>query len=108
MHSDPKCTATRNAQRPEMHSDPKCAVAADPKVGGHCGVLDQAQVPVPLAMLLLMAVQVSKKMLEMKPPKMKTIATIRAAMPATRRPYSTADAPRSFSLAFLSARSICR
>ena len=31
----------------------------------------------------------------MTPPKMKTTATIRAAMPATSRPYSTAEAPSS-------------
>ena len=38
-------------------------------------------------------------MLLMTPPKANTTTTIRAAMPAISRPYSTADAPRSSILA---------
>ncbi len=47
--------------------------------------------PLPVAT----ASQVELKMSRMLSPKAKTMTTIRAAMPAIRRPYSTAEAPRS-------------
>src|SRR4051794_22034781 len=52
-------------------------------------------------------VQVSAKMCLSTPPKANTMMTIRAAMPAISRPYSTADAPRSSILA-LCASSMMR
>ena len=45
--------------------------------------------------VLLTVLQVLSKAPLMTPPKAKTMTTISAAMPATSRPYSTAEAPSS-------------
>src|SRR4051812_26449416 len=52
------------------------------------------QLPVPPAALWPTLWQVWLKMFLMTPPNAKTTTTIRAAMPAMSRPYSTVDVPR--------------
>src|SRR6476646_6343537 len=60
-------------------------------LGRSCVAGQQPAEEAPLATLL----QVLWKTFLMTPPKAKTIRTISAAIPATSRPYSTADAPSS-------------
>src|SRR5690606_4226869 len=69
--------------------------AVPPAVGPRLEKFDQV-VALPPS---LMAVEVLSKMPETRPPKAKTAMTMMAAMPATSRPYSTAEAPRSSCLA---------
>src|SRR4029077_15866384 len=91
----PRSPPRRPIDRPTW---PDMSVAADPRVRGHDVVVEGGQrLPPPLEAPTLL--QVFWKMFLMTPPKAKTTTTIRAAMPAMSRPYSTADAPRSSILA---------
>ncbi len=75
-----------------------CVGPWPPRAGGQgpnmrCDQL--VQVAVMLVLPLSIALQVSLKASLMIGPSANTAMTIRAAMPAISRPYSTADAPRS-------------
>ena len=74
----------------------------DPAFGGQRFI--DAQLPAQMILLALLTIssQVPWNTSRTMPPSAKTMMTIRAAIAATSRPYSTADAPSSLSRRFAS------